>query len=99
MLPSIVDHVALDSISERNGLCYWKFDPAVSTLSEADFGAAETDSLESMLDSLQCRTAYLRCEHGVVPPVMASRIKSIMRLRGPFVELPACEHHPMLDQP
>jgi pimeloyl-ACP methyl ester carboxylesterase len=30
---------------------------------------------------------------------MADRIRSMLELRGPFVELAAAGHHPMLDQP
>jgi pimeloyl-ACP methyl ester carboxylesterase len=30
---------------------------------------------------------------------MADRIRSMLQLRGPFVELAEAGHHPMLDQP
>jgi hypothetical protein len=30
---------------------------------------------------------------------MAAQIRSILQLRGPFVELAQAGHHPMLDQP
>ena len=35
----------------------------------------------------------------VVPPAAADLIRSILQLRGPFVDLPEAGHHPMLDQP
>jgi len=42
---------------------------------------------------------YLRCETGLVPAPMAERIRSILQLRGPFVEVAEAGHHLMLDQP
>lgn len=99
ILPFVTAHVAEESICSRNAQWYWKFDPAVFSMAEADFSSTETDSLEQLLADLQCRAAYLRCEHGVVPPTMAAHIKSMMELRGPFIELPAAGHHPMIDQP
>jgi pimeloyl-ACP methyl ester carboxylesterase len=41
----------------------------------------------------------MRCEAGIVPPDMGDRLRSILQLRGPFVELAEAGHHPMLDQP
>jgi pimeloyl-ACP methyl ester carboxylesterase len=41
----------------------------------------------------------VRCESGLVPVDMADKIRSVLQLRGPFVELPLAGHHPMLDQP
>jgi hypothetical protein len=34
-----------------------------------------------------------------VPPAMAEQIRSILQLRGPFIDLAEAGHHPMLDQP
>jgi len=99
MLPFVSDRIATESVCQRDGRWFWKFDPAIFAISDSDFDSTELDSLERTLEHLQCRTGFLRCEHGVVPPAMADRIKSIMQLRGPFVELPDAGHHPMLDQP
>jgi pimeloyl-ACP methyl ester carboxylesterase len=99
MLPFVSDHLAGQSVCQRDGRWFWKFDPAVFAISDSDFGSTELDSLEIMLEDLRCRAAFVRCEHGVVPLAMADHIKSIMQLRGPFVELPDAGHHPMLDQP
>jgi pimeloyl-ACP methyl ester carboxylesterase len=60
---------------------------------------ADEESLETMMAAMRCRLGYLRCGAGVVPPVMADRIRSMLQLRGPFVELAEAGHHPMLDQP
>jgi pimeloyl-ACP methyl ester carboxylesterase len=99
VLPFVSDRIAGESVCQRDVRWFWKFDPAVFAISESDFGSTESDSLERLMEALGCRAAFVRCEHGVVPPAMADRIKSIMQLRGPFVELPDAGHHPMLDQP
>jgi hypothetical protein len=36
---------------------------------------------------------------GLAPPDMRDHIRSILQLRGPFVELAEAGRHPMLDQP
>ncbi len=80
--------------------------PALRPCRPAIFGSefleptpADEESLESMLSAMRCRVAYLRCEAGLVAPAMAERIRSLLQLRGPFVELAEAGHHPMLDQP
>jgi pimeloyl-ACP methyl ester carboxylesterase len=52
-----------------------------------------------MLTEMRCRLGYVRCEAGLVTPAMGERIRSILQLRAPFVELAEAGHHPMLDQP
>ena len=59
----------------------------------------EQELLEDMMGQMPCRLGYLRCEAGLVPPAMADQIRSILQLRGPFIELAQAGHHPMLDQP
>jgi hypothetical protein len=59
----------------------------------------EQELLEDMMAQMPCRLGYLRCEAGLVPPAMADQIRSILQLRGPFIELAQAGHHPMLDQP
>lgn len=77
----------------------WKFDPAIFGGEFLQPTPADEESLESMLTAMRCRVGYLRCEAGLVPPAMAERIRSLLQLRGPFVELAQAGHHPMLDQP
>jgi hypothetical protein len=57
----------------------------------------EQELLEDMMAQMPCRLGYLRCEAGLVPPAMADQIRSILQLRGPFIELAQAGHHPMLD--
>jgi pimeloyl-ACP methyl ester carboxylesterase len=98
-LPHIADHIAMQSVRQRDGGWYWKFDPRVFALPEQEFGTTDPEPLERMLDGLRCRTGYLWCENGIVPKQMAQIIQSVLQLRGPFVELPDSGHHPMLDHP
>jgi len=55
--------------------------------------------METILAQMPCRVAYLHCEAGLVPRAMADQIRTVLQLRGPFVELAQAGHHPMLDQP
>jgi pimeloyl-ACP methyl ester carboxylesterase len=100
ILPYIRHHIALESVRKTDTGWIWKFDPAI-------FGGellkrqtpAEQEILEDMMAQMPCRIGYLRCESGLLPPTMADQIRSILQLRGPFVELAEAGHHPMLDQP
>lgn len=92
-------HIAEQSV-RRDGLrWFWKFDPTVFRLPTEAYCVAEPQPLERMFEAMHCRTGYIRCEHGVVPPEMARLLRSVLQLRGPFVELAGAGHHPMLDQP
>lgn len=99
ILPYIRQHIARESIRKTNEGWVWKFDPAIFGGEFIAPTPKDEDSLDSMLAAIRCRIAYLRCEAGLVPPAMAKRIRSILQLRGPFVELAHAGHHPMLDQP
>jgi hypothetical protein len=55
--------------------------------------------MESALAQMPCRIEYVRCEAGLVSIDIAEKIKSVLQLRGPFIELPLAGHHPMLGQP
>jgi pimeloyl-ACP methyl ester carboxylesterase len=99
ILPYIRDHIAAESIRRTGREWIWKFDPAIFGGELFDPTPENEESLEDMLTKMRCRVGYLRCEAGLVSPVMAERIRSILQLRGPFVELAEAGHHPMLDQP
>ncbi|OBA71485.1 alpha/beta hydrolase [Mycobacterium sp. 1554424.7] len=98
-LPYVAHHIAVESVRKTGGAWHWKFDPAMFHGELEDETPDEEEILEDMMAQMPCRIGYLRCEAGLVPPVMAERIRSILQLRGPFVELADAGHHPMLDQP
>jgi pimeloyl-ACP methyl ester carboxylesterase len=99
ILPYIRHHIAAESIRRTGREWIWKFDPAIFGGELLDPTPEDEESLEDMLTKMRCRVGYLRCETGLVSPEMAERIRSILQLRGPFVELAEAGHHPMLDQP
>jgi pimeloyl-ACP methyl ester carboxylesterase len=99
VLPDVAHHIAVESVRKTPQGWIWKFDPAVFGAPLLDETPAEQEAMERTLAEIPCRVGYIRCETGLVPPVMADRIRSILQLRGPFVELAAAGHHPMLDQP
>ncbi|OBJ23642.1 alpha/beta hydrolase [Mycobacterium sp. 1245801.1] len=99
LLPYIRQHIAAESVRKTDEGWIWKFDPAIYGGEFLEPTPADEESLETMLAAMRCRVGYLRCEAGLVPPAMAERIRSLLQLRGPFVELALAGHHPMLDQP
>lgn len=99
VLPYVAEHVAIESVRRTANGWNWKFDPRVFAGDLFEKTIAEYKTLEGMIDEIPCRVGYLRCESGLVPPDMAERIRAILELRGPFVELAEAGHHPMLDQP
>jgi pimeloyl-ACP methyl ester carboxylesterase len=100
ILPYIKHHVAAESVRKTVDGWVWKFDRAIfdGELFDDDTPADE-EVLEDMMAQMPCRVGYLRCEAGLVSPAMADQIRSILQLRGPFIELAQAGHHPMLDQP
>lgn len=99
ILPYVREHIAGESVRRTDEGWVWKFDPAIFGGEFLEPSPADEESLETMLTAMRCRVGYLRCEAGLVPPDMAERIRSLLQLRGPFVELALAGHHPMLDQP
>ncbi|OBK60014.1 alpha/beta hydrolase [Mycobacterium colombiense] len=99
ILPYVRQHIAGESVRKTDEGWIWKFDPAIFGGEFLEPTPADEESLETMLAAMRCRVGYLRCEAGLVPPEMAERIRSLLQLRGPFVELALAGHHPMLDQP
>lgn len=98
VLPYIWSHIAEQSVRKTPSGWSWKFDPAVFDVSLARQPANE-EKLERSMAEMPCRIGYIRSESGLVSPEMAERIRSMLELRGPFVELAEAGHHPMLDQP
>jgi pimeloyl-ACP methyl ester carboxylesterase len=99
VLPYVAHHIAAESVRRTLKGWFWKFDPAIFGAPPLDETPAERETMERTLAELPCRIAYMRCEAGLVPPDMGDLIRSILQLRGPFVELAEAGHHPMLDQP
>ncbi len=98
-LPYIGHHIAVESVRQTENGWVWKFDPDIFGGLLMDETPDDEELLENAFARIPCRIGYLRCENGVVPPRMADQIRSILQLRGPFVELAEAGHHPMLDQP
>ena len=99
ILSYVREHIAAESIRKTNTGWTWKFDPAIFGGGLLNATPDDQEVLENMLAQMPCRIGYLRCEAGLVSPAMAEQIRSILQLRGPFVELAEAGHHPMLDQP
>jgi pimeloyl-ACP methyl ester carboxylesterase len=99
VLPYVGHHIANQSIRRTSRGWSWKFDPAVVDAPLLDLAGGNQEMMERALAEMPCRIGYLRCESGLVPVDMADKIKSVLQLRGPFIELPLAGHHPMLDQP
>ena len=100
ILPYIGRHIADASVRQTDQGWVWKFDRDI--FSGPLFTQETRDDqevLEDMMSQMPCRVGYLRCEAGLVPLAMADKIRSILQLRGPFVELAEAGHHPMLDHP
>ena len=98
-LPHVARHIALESVRKTTAGWVWKFDPAIFGENLDPESPTEQELLEDMMAQMPCRIGYLRCEAGLVPPAMAEQIRSILQLRGPFIDLAEAGHHPMLDQP
>lgn len=99
VLPFVARHIAIESVRRTLGGWKWKFDPAIFDTSVVGQRPADQESMEEMMAEMPCRIGYLRSEAGLVPIEMADKIRSMLQLRGPFVELAEAGHHPMLDQP
>ncbi|TDO08993.1 pimeloyl-ACP methyl ester carboxylesterase [Mycobacterium sp. BK086] len=98
VLPYIWSHIADQSIRRTPEGWFWKFDPAIFHVRMGRVPADE-EKLDRAMAEMRCRIGYIRSEAGLVSPEMAERIRSMLQLRGPFVELAEAGHHPMLDQP
>lgn len=99
VLPYVRDHIAAESVRRTFKGWVWKFDPAIFAGNLMAQTAEELEIMRDMMTEMPCRVGYIRCENGAVPADMAQRIRDILQLRGPFVEIAEAGHHPMLDQP
>ncbi|MCW2620922.1 MAG: alpha/beta hydrolase [Frankiales bacterium] len=90
VLPYVARHVAEQSLRPVPGGWTWKFDPMF-------FGSARRP-ISEMLPDVRARTAFFRCEDGLVPPRMVDTVRGL-NPQMPIIELPQSGHHPMLDQP
>ncbi|MDX1875478.1 alpha/beta hydrolase [Mycolicibacterium sp. 120266] len=99
ILPYIREHVAAHSIRRRGLHWEWKFDPKIFDEALSDAATPDEEVLEGMLAGIICRVGYVHSENGLVDAAMASQLRFLLQLRGPFVTLPEAGHHPMFDQP
>ncbi|MCZ2805297.1 alpha/beta hydrolase [Modestobacter sp. VKM Ac-2983] len=90
LLPFVREHVAAGSLRAVEGGWTWKFDPHF-------FGTRLR--LRDLLPGVAVPLTFLRCEHGLVSPEMATEMVGLTRAGMPVVDLPDSGHHPMLDQP
>ncbi|MFK4362417.1 alpha/beta hydrolase (plasmid) [Rhodococcus erythropolis] len=88
--PYIFDHIAEHSVRQVDGGWAWKFDPAIF---------AHEPLRPGELSRLQCRVALLRPERGLVDAAMGEMIVERLGGRARVIDIPAAEHHVMLDQP
>ena len=90
-LPYVIDHVARVSLRPADGGWTWKFDP--------NFTVRGGQVEPATLSRITCRVALLRAEHGLVTPDIGSFMYEQLGRTAPVVEIPAANHHVMLDQP
>ena len=86
----IFEHIADHSIREVDGGWTWKFDPAI-------FSCEPLRPAE--LTSLACPVAVLRPEQGLVDAEMGAMFAQRLGRNSHVIDVPAAEHHVMLDQP
>ncbi|NEW27098.1 alpha/beta fold hydrolase [Nocardia cyriacigeorgica] len=100
VLPYVAEHIAAESVEPIGGEWTWKFDPAAFGDHLRDpMPSAAFDRLEPLPTRLTDRMGYVRCEKGQASAPMAGRLRSVLGMNGPYVELVDAGHHPMLDQP
>ncbi|MDA3635181.1 MULTISPECIES: alpha/beta fold hydrolase [Rhodococcus] len=88
--PYIFDHIAEHSVRQVGGGWAWKFDPAIF---------AHEPLRPCELSRLQCSVALLRPEQGLVDTAMGEMISERLNGAARVIDIPAAEHHVMLDQP
>lgn len=99
MPPYVGTHIAAESVRRTLKGWVWKFDPTIFDAPLLEETPAEQETMERILAEIPCQVGYIRCESGLLSPQMSDQIRSMLHLRGPFVELAQGGHHPMLDQP
>lgn len=90
----IVDFIARHSVKETDEGWTWKFD--VGVLSSRRFG----EPFHEHLQKVQCPAALIFGENSaLVSRETAAYMSELMGPKAPIVEIPAAQHHVMLDQP
>jgi pimeloyl-ACP methyl ester carboxylesterase len=88
--PYILEHIAEQSVREVDGGWVWKFDAAIFAHEPLRPGG---------LSEMPCRVAVLRPELGLVDAAMAQMFSERLGGAAHVIDIPAAEHHVMLDQP
>jgi pimeloyl-ACP methyl ester carboxylesterase len=88
--PYIFEHIADQSVREVEGGWEWKFDPGIF---------AHEPLRPGELSRLPCRVAVLRPELGLVGAAMGRMLSERLGGVADVIDIPAAEHHVMLDQP
>ncbi|MFN7147990.1 MAG: alpha/beta fold hydrolase [Microthrixaceae bacterium] len=94
-LPFVIDHVARQSLHQRDDGWMWKFDRQIF----AQFAGGVRSVALPYLSGVTCRLALLRSEHGLVTRDIGDAMFERLGRVTPVFELPEAGHHPMLDQP
>lgn len=91
--PALHRHVAESSLRRVQGGWTWKFDPAM-------FGRRELTPTGSYLETATCPMAVIVAEHSlVVDPSTPEYTRLFEERRVPRIDIPACHHHLLIDQP
>jgi pimeloyl-ACP methyl ester carboxylesterase len=88
--PYIFRHIADHSVREVEGGWAWKFDAAIF---------AHVPLRPGELSELPCGVAVLRPELGLVDDAMGEMFSERLGGAAHVIDIPAAEHHVMLDQP
>ena len=94
-LDYVMHHVAAQSLKPVDGGYQWKFDRHVFE----QFAAGMRGIARPYLESVRCRLALLRSEHGLVTEDIGTAMYEAMGRVTPVIEIPEAGHHAMLDQP
>jgi pimeloyl-ACP methyl ester carboxylesterase len=87
-LPYISAHIAQTSAAAVESGWTWKFDPRLFLRPQF-----------TLRTPLACRAAVFRAEFGVLTSQMCVVISEQVGRATPIIEIPACGHHVMLEQP
>ena len=89
--PAMLDHVAARSLRECDGGWTWKYDAAMAVEADPD------DPL--LVDGLKIPVTFVRGAESVATPTSQMEITRRYFPFAEMLEIPACGHHLMLDQP
>jgi pimeloyl-ACP methyl ester carboxylesterase len=89
----IIDHIARNSLQQRNGSWTWKFDPTPPP----DFFSQNYD--DTLLAPACSMALAWGSNSAFFPPESVARIRQLLGQRMPLIEIAGAHHHVMLDQP